>query len=315
MPAFDVDAFIAGINSDKQVTRNSKERLNRILMNAKDNQGTLTFIPCFSKEVSNFYLKIPRVYEYYGDSSILNDGEGWYKLLPIDFYGDLSEEQIELYNEIKGYLDWLQDGEYVDYNEFRVRNYSLMFGICQKLKNTDDKENDKLVDCPCIFTFPSPDPINQLCDAINTRVDNMGGRKDWVNKVFSLDNKGRRGVVQIKFVKAAGAGYDCSVQFFMNNSDEGIIAIDPEYEISDDTFKYFDTVLPTFIGWLYDRDSNSRFNTVIMKELRDQLKLRVKSLKESEGSGEGTKKEETPENKNNLTQGAGGQSTSPRRPF
>lgn len=301
---FDLDAFIAGINQDKQQPKNSKDRLNKVLMNTRNNQGTLTFIPCYSKSAGNFYMKLPRVYEYYGDTSLLDAGEAWYRILPLEFYGDLTESQKELYHEVKGYLDFLNDSEEVDRDEFRVRNYSLFFGICLKLKNTEDKEVEDYKDCPCLFVYPSLNPINQLCDAVNAKIDNMGGNRNWIPRVLSLEPKGRRGVLQVKFTKSAGVGYDGSVLFHMNNSDEGIIAIDPEYEISADTFAKFDDVIPCFLGWNYDSKNSSYFNEVAFKELRDQLKVRVKTMNaEPEDAG-------TVENKNNLNP-----SSAPRKPF
>ena len=47
---FDVDSFIAGINSDSsQKTAQEGGRLRKLMMNSRDNQGTVTFIPIMSK--------------------------------------------------------------------------------------------------------------------------------------------------------------------------------------------------------------------------------------------------------------------------
>jgi hypothetical protein len=294
---FDLDSFIAGINQDKSQPRNSKDRLNRVLMNVRDNQGTLTFVPIYSKSAKNFYIKLSRVYEYYGDTSLLDSGEAWYRILPLECYGQLSPEQIELYHEVKGYLDTLNDNEEVGYDEFRVRNYSLFYGLCQSLKNSEGKYNEDLVNAPCLFVYPSANVVNQLCDSINAKIDVMKGRKDWLAWVLSLSNTGRKGVVQVKFVKADGAGYDCTVAFEFNS--ELNTVIDPEMEISEDIMSKFDDVMPAFLGWLYDNANKQYFNEVGFKELRDQLKLRVKAMTE----GEPEPPVEAYPNMNNLTPG------------
>lgn len=295
--AFNLDDFISGINNDRVQPKNSKDRLNRVLMNVRDNQGTLTFIPCPSKgSRTTFYTKLNRVYEYYGDTSLIDNGEAWYRILPLDAYGDLTEDQKALYQEVKGYLDYLNDNEEVSYDEFRVRNYSLFYGVGLALKNTEGKKNEDIIDAPCLFVYPSANPINQLCDAINNKIDVMNGRKEWIPMVLSTQNSGRKGVVQVKFVKAEGAGYDCTVGFEFNS--ELNTVIDPAYEISDEMLSKFDDVMPCFLGWIYDNQNKKYFNEVAFKELRDQLKLRIKSM-----SGDPTPADagQTYENKNNLT--------------
>lgn len=306
---FDIDSFIAGINQDKVQPKSSKDRLNRVLMNTRDNQGTLTFVPLFSKGAKNFYTKIQRVFEFYGDTSTIENGEGWFRVLPIEFYGDLTQEQLELYSEVKSYLEQINDDELLSYDQFRVRNYSLFYGMCLKLKNTEDKENTDIKDCPCLFVYPSPNPISQLCDAINAKVDLLKGSKTWLTRVLSMENTGRKGVVQVKFIKSDGPGYDCTVNFEMNNTDEGIIAIDPDYEISDETMKLFNDVIPSFLGWNYDRDNKQYFNETVFKELRDQLKIVIKTA----SAEVSTNTESQPENKNDLT--PKDEAPKQRRPF
>lgn len=294
---FDLDSFIAGVNQDRSQQKNPKDRLNRVLMNTRDNQGTLTMIPVRSKSADNFYLKIPRVYEFYGDTSLLQSGEAWYRILPLDWYPNLTSEQIELYNEVKGYLDTLNDNEEVSYDEFRVRNYALFFGICDTLKNTEGKKNDKLPGCPCVFVYPSNVVIDQFGTAINNKIEAMKGKKEWIPMVLSPSNTGRQGVMMISFVKSAGVGYDASVSFEFNSAMN--IVVDPEMVIEDEVMSKFDDTIPTFLGWIYDNKNKSYFNEVAFKELRDQLKLRIKTM-EAGGEQQPADASQTYENKNNL---------------
>lgn len=308
---FDLDAFIAGIQADKSKASSSKDRLNRVLMNTRDNQGTNSFIPIISKTAKNIYLKLPRVFEYYGDTSLLQSGEAWYRVMPLEYYGGLQPDELELYNEVKSYLDFLNDSEECDRDELRVRNYALFTGINLMLKNTEGKVIESIKECPCLFIYPSNSVIDQLGIAINAKCDAMGGKKDWLSYIITPATKGRQGIMQISFVKAAGVGYDSTVNFEMNSAFNQVI--NPEDEISEDTLKLFDDIIPTFLGWIYDNQNKSYFNKVAFKELRDQLKVRVAGIQGS-GSQETPKDaNQTYENKNNL-QGGAPQSEQPTAP-
>lgn len=272
---FDLDAFIAGINQDKSQKKSGKDYLNKVLMNTRDNQGLCTFIPIISKSNKGIYTKIPRVYEFYGDTSLIQAGEGWYRILPLEFYDGLSADDLALYNEVKGMLDELNDNEEVDRDEFRVRNYALFHGICLSMKNSEGKQIDDYKDCPCLFVYPSNSPIDQLSVAINAKCDSLKS-KEWIQYVITPALKGRKGIMQISFTKSAGVGYDASVSFEMNSEFSKII--DPEMEIKQETINLFDNVLPTFLGWIYDSKSKSLFNRTAFIELRNQLVDRISQM-------------------------------------
>ena len=75
--------------------------LNKVSMSSRDNQGTVTFIPFLSHAYNNFYVKIPGVLEMQGKTTLTKSGYGWYKLLPVEYYGQLTEDELMLYNEVK----------------------------------------------------------------------------------------------------------------------------------------------------------------------------------------------------------------------
>lgn len=298
---FDLDALIESINNDKSQSRSGKDYLNKVLMNTRDNQGCNTFIPVIQKKSKNIYTKLPRVYEFYGDTSLIPNGEAWYRIMPLEYYGALSQEDIELYNEVKSYLDVLNDNEDVDRDEFRVRNYALFTGICLNLKNSENKSIDKYKDCPCLFVYPSNSPIDQLGTAINAKCDAMNGKREWLQYVITPASKGRQGVMQITFTKSSGVGYDSAVSFEMNSSFNQVI--DPELEISNETMSLFDDVIPEFLGWIYDNANKSYFNRVAFIELRNQIKDRAIKLMNPSAAPEGPQPEDankTYENKNGV---------------
>lgn len=313
MTTFDLDAFIANVNSDRSQSGSKKDRLNKVLMNTKDNQGINTFIPIISEKANNIYMKLQRVYEYFGTTSLIDNGEAWYRILPLAMYGGLVGEDLDLYNEVKGYLDTLQDYDDVDRDEFRVRNYALFFGINMSLKSmSTNKDIDTYKECPCMFVYPSVNVIDQLGTAINAKCDAMKGQKEWLSYVITPKDSGRQGVMQISYVKSSGVGYDATVNFELNSAFNNII--DPELKISEETMALFNDPIPTFLGWIYDNDNKSYFNKRAFTELRNQLKDRVNSMFEKMKSKGDKGNQPTYENKNNLTPSVPSEASADNKP-
>lgn len=305
---FDLDAFIESVNADKPRGGNHEDYLNKVLMNTKDNQGTLTWIPIMSRTLKSFYLKLDGVREFEAKTTILDKGHGWYRILPLSFYGNLSEEDLDLYNEVIGYYDTLKDNDSCERDELRYRRYTLLFGVCSSMVNTDGNAVEGYDNCACIFVYPSLDPISALGTAINTKITAMKGKKEWIPYVMSPSRTGREGVVMVTYTKSTGVGYDCSVSFETNSALNQVI--DPAYEIPEKYIEFFDDVLPQFLGWIYDRENKSLFNRVAFKELRDQLKIRLKEegLIDDKSNSEGqlpADATKTYENKNNLNDNSG----------
>lgn len=303
---FDLDALIANINADKPRGGDRTKYLNKVLMNTKDNQGTLTWIPIYSSTFKNFYVKLDGVREFEAKTTLIDKGHGWYRILPLSFYGDLSDDELELYNEVISYYDTLKDNDSCDRDELRVRRYTILFGICSKLVNKDGKKIDDYNDCACIFVYPSLDPVTALGTAINTQIAAMGSR-DWVTLVLSPKSTGRQGVILVNYTKSESVGYDCTMTISINNPSLGPAGqlIDPTYEINEDRIKFFDDPIPTFLGWIYNQEEQRYFNPRAFHELRDVLKQRLIEeglMKAEENTDEVQPADSkvTYENKNNL---------------
>lgn len=308
--SFDLDALIANINADKPRGGDRTKYLNKVLMNTKDNQGTLTWIPIYSSTFKNFYVKLEGVREFEAKTTLIDKGHGWYRILPLSFYDDLNEEELELYNEVVSYYDTLKDNDSCDRDELRTRRYTILFGMCSKLVNKDGKGIDDYKDCACIFVYPSLDPVAALGTAINTQVAAMGS-KDWITFILSPNTTGRQGVILVTYTKAEGPGYDCSMSMNINNPSLGPAGqfIDPKYEIDEDKVKFFDDPLPTFLGWIYNQDEHRFFNPRAFKELRDVLKQRLieeglMNAEENTDEMQPADSKVTYENKNNLSDAA-----------
>lgn len=275
---FNIDEFLQGIERDRSKSNDfdPSKSLNMVMMSSESNQGIVTFVPFMSKEYNNFYLKVPGVLEFYSDTTLVNSGEGWYRLLPIEAYGQLTDSELELYSQIKSLYNQIFEYE-VPYTEMRIRTYSLFTGIqTSHVVNSDKSKKDDYDDCACLYVFPSNRVIDAFHTAINSKIDLMKGKRDWLPAILSTNNTGRQGVVQISFVKSTGAGYDANVAFEFNSALQPVV--DPDKVFDDEIISQFNNVWKTFSGWRYDKQNDKMFNLTYMQEFRDNLRKRLNQL-------------------------------------
>lgn len=265
-------------------------------MNAPDNLGTLNFIPVFSKKVGSFYKKFPNVYEFYGNTSLVDSGEAWIKVLSKEDYGELTESQSALYDEVLGLIKTLRNDYELSYEELRRRDYSVFFGIGTSMVTSEGKSNDNFKGQPAIYVYPNLNPITAFATCANAFKVTYAANPQALSYVFNTSNTGKRGTVQLSFTrKTSGQGYDCSMQFNLNSEFNQFA--DPNLVIGEDLLEQFDNIDSKFLGWQCDKNTHSLFNEVLFKELRDGLRLRLK-----EEIGEpSTESTQVYENKNDLT--------------
>jgi len=280
---FNLDNFLAGLENDRSKSNDfdPSKSLNMVMMSSESNQGIVTFVPFMSNEYHNFYLRIPSVLEFYSDTTLTNSGEGWYRLLPIEYYSQLTDSEMDLYAQVKNLYNQVMDYE-PSYTEARIRTYVLLTGVqVSHVVNADKSKKEDLNNCACLYVFPSNRVVDAFNTAIQSKIDIMKGSKTWIPAVLSPSNTGRQGVIQISFVKSAGAGYDASVAFEFNGALQQVV--DPDYVYPDELVALFDNVLKTFSGWRYDKQNDKMFNLTYMQEFRDTLKLKLNQLmKQSE---------------------------------
>jgi len=281
---FDLDAFIAGVAKDCTKEKSTGDRIKKVLMNLKNNQGTVTILPFISKKVGNIYLKLTGVREVFGATSVIDAPDGaWYKILPKKMYGELTEKQSELYDEVAGLYQEVIGYDYFSYDTLRQRTYSLFTGICLSHVNTDNIKLTDNLNEPCLFVFPSNSPIDALNTAISNKSQVLKDRMiTWIQGIITPSNTGRKGALVVTFKKSDSPGYTSSVSFETNNLDEGIVVVDPKQEFTDEVVSKFDDPLRTFLGWNYDYDNESYFNETVFIELRDVLKLYLKEILSSD---------------------------------
>lgn len=294
MNEYNLEAFLEGLEQDKASGRGPSDRINKILMNTKDNQGTIIFVPFLNKKNNNFYMKVSDVKEWKGNTTKLDSGEAWYKILPEEYYGDLSPENQALLSEINGLLDSISEYDVHSYDKLRTRNYSLFYGVLTSHNSTDKGELLDNVDKPCLFIFPSVSPINAMSTSISAKVQALKGRKEWIMGVLNPNPTGREGVLSISFKKASGPGYETTVGFEFNTQYDTVI--DPKHVFEEDMVRFFNDPLRDLLGWQGDGEAGY-FNVEVMKELRSDLKLELKRLS-MEDSNPIRSEEPTYENKN-----------------
>jgi hypothetical protein len=273
-----IDDFLAGLEEDKQQPRSSNG-LEKVLMSARDNQGTVVFAPFQDTYSKKFYLLIPYVKEYKTALPNYNEGkdEVWIKILPKEFYGDLTEAQSALYDEVVGLFDQVDDelGDIPNkWNMIRGRSYSLFQGVITNQLNAQGTKISDRIGKAALLIFPSRQPINELAAAIKNKIAGMNNSKEWIPAIFAPTDKGREGVVTITFTKPDAPGYDCTVGFEFNSPYAKVV--DPQAGFSEEIVNSFGNVLESFLGW--QNGKNGRFNEDNFNELKKVLTVRLNEL-------------------------------------
>ena len=289
-----IDDFLAGLEQDKQTPRQS-EGVEKILMSSRDNQGTIVFAPFMDTKTKKFYQLINGCKEYRTTLSSFRDGadEVWVKILPKDLYGNLTESQSKLYDEVSGLFDQVDEelGDVANkWNMLRYRSYSLFQGVVINHINSEGVKNVDRIGKAALLIFPSRQPINELATSIKNKVAAMNNSKEWIPAIFSPTDKGRDGVITISFVKPDSPGYDCSVGFEFNSSYAKVI--DSTKGFPEEVTSKFGDLIEEFLGW--QNSGGSKFNEANFNELKNIFKVELNRL------NAGTPSNAPVENKNGV---------------
>lgn len=270
-----IDDFLAGLEEDSQKPQRSSS-ITKLLMSSRDNQGTIVFAPFQDTVTKKFYLAVNNVREFRTTMPNYRNGEDevWVKILPKEFYGDLTPQQSALYDEVVGLFDQC-DSDLEDmankWSTIRVRNYSLFQGVLINHINIAGAQLKDSLGKPALFIFPSKQPINELAVAIKNKIAGMNNSKEWIPAVFSPTVTGREGVVTISFTKPDAPGYDCNVGFEFNSAYAKVV--DPVVGFPEDVVKEFGSILELFLGW--QNGDNSLFNEANFKSLKDIFTVEI----------------------------------------
>lgn len=281
-----LDAFLGQLVEDAKVSSEGRpSSYIKLYMNrAAGTLGSMTLLPILAKNLGSFYKKIPGVKEWYGPSSLINNDEGYgfYKILPREFYGDLTPEQEKLYQDVVDKYDeaW-ESGEfgYDGQQVQRIKSYSIFTGIVLGQVNTDEKVIEDNLNKAVLAIYPSVAPVVALQGTISSKQAILKDKlKPWLMNFLTPSLKDRNGVITIKFnSKASGQpGYDSSVSMDLNSEYAKVV---PEgFEISEDQYDAVSDPIKLFLSWMYDWDNQTYFNETAFRELLEAMTISLNEL-------------------------------------
>jgi len=268
----------------------STNRLKKIIMNSPEVVGsTINALPILME--GQLYFKLDAVREFRTYSKYFKDGEQdtWIKLLDKNVYGNLTDEEVELWRKTKDALEELI-GSIDDFYKARFRRYTLMPVFITKFTTAEGADNPDMKGT-AILIFPSHAPIKALNSAITSMSATSGGNQ-WMPLVLSPSLKGREGVLSIKFSRSTNTkGYDCSINVVMNGQWTKVVDSAVDYSEGLDF-----TPIREFLAWQASDDK--LFSKEVIEELYEnatkELEVLASNQSDSEGST-GTEEAKSPE--------------------
>jgi hypothetical protein len=280
MPDF-IEDFLNNLEEDKsKFSEGFGDRIKKLYFSFEDNHGILIFAPFIDKLAHRPYILLQGVKEYKAPCSKYKGGDEatWMRILPKQAYGQLTDEQSKLYDEVVSLWDQVNNeiGESDDaFTQIRVKTYSLFQGIILKQNASNGKAIEDNINKAALLIYPGKSVVNALSSAIESKIATMG-TKEWITAIFSPDANNRDGVISITFNKKTGGGfgYEATVGFEMNSNWTKVI--DPtKFEQAE--IEKLGGVVPTFLGW-QSADDEHPFDSKVFEELSGVLKLKLKSI-------------------------------------
>lgn len=293
-----IDDFLSGLEEDKQKPRVKGDRIQKVLMSSLVNQGTVVFAPWINHDDNKFYKVMTGVREYKTNLSLYRDGKDsvWVRILPKEFYGDLTDAQLELYSEVTGLFDQLDSdmGETASKSQkLRYRSYSLFDGVLINHVNTKKEQLDENIGKAVLLMFPSRGPVNELATAIQAKINSTKGSREWIPAIFSKDDKGREGCMSINFEHPEGViGYKTQVTFEFNTSYSKYV--DPVEGFPEEVTNLLGDPIGSFLGW--ENGEEGYFSTKLFNEMKQILTVAIKT----NGKVPAEATEPAPENRNGV---------------
>lgn len=278
-------------NSQEDGKKKSWDGLRRFYMSGSG--AEITFIPVFNTKDPGFFQEFGSVPTFRGVSSKSNGHSFDFLVLPKEVYGDLNEEEVALHKEVSTLISDLYNLYKTDkkvdaWKEVRYRNFTLFWGVLISARYPNNAPIvNRFENCrgkACLFIFDrgkKGDIIRSMKSEFNSKVlenseggDDEGTSKKFLYNVFDNSLTGRKSSLKISCI-----GSDPKFTF---RDDRNAVPKDLE-NISEETAKYFEDVLPTFLGFNYDRENKRLFNVTIFRELRDHLLSKIEAHKKKSG--------------------------------
>jgi len=273
------DEFLNSLGDDLTLPtyEGDKNRPLKIFMYAPPNQGTVAWIPMMCPVLKRFYLEF-KVLEFRGEN---NDGEATtYRILDnVEHYGKLTEEEMQVYQEVKSLFKKLYDDEWYDQGVLKYRT-NLMFPghlvMHTNKANQEVKEQDGSThkERPAYIIFTGGKVGGTLKTATdNERIlkANSGQDQSWALSLFSPQLTQRRRFLSCKYYLGEGGevGYQSTFSIVTSNADNPILGVEGRDISPEHAAMFEEGMLANFIGWQKGKDG--LFNLDNMKWIRTQF--------------------------------------------
>jgi len=269
--ALDIGAYYGTLEQNYQSgdSTESKVRLQKLWMNAPPNFGTIQSVLYPSGHDRSYITHIDKVRQVrFNNKDINEDGPSWHRILPKEYYTDLSQEDSSLYDEVNSLFSHAADNELVDFTNFKSEySWSFFFAKVVKAYDLKNQENKEI---KCVASFLCYPGYKIKKNKIKDGLDNLtkkgyGPVQNWSNHFFNANEKDRMGVVSITHSLPQSGGYDTNFDFIFDGQQGApglpVIKLIPiDFLVSEDDKKLFSNSLIAFLGKMYDFDNKRIFN-------------------------------------------------------
>jgi hypothetical protein len=258
-----------------------KERLQKLWMGVKSNQGVIQGIPMppFAAEgeepKSEFHQFLRGVYEVklYDDHM---ESERWHRILPKSAYGPLSKEDEELYDYVTRELKYLAEQGYVDWTKLKRKSYGLMYlAIIGHYDVTNQPVADTKSGKIAMVVVPSAKLQGAMSQDIEGNTITAGGDTAWLNYIYmpgDTERKDRQGSITVGCRLNAENKYEIS---YKHNLDTPVMkAVPAGWEMEEGQWELCKGLIPDFLGWQVDKEGNL-FNREMFHKIKTWVRQTI----------------------------------------
>jgi len=276
----------------KPASKDDTPKLKVIALNYGPKYGTIKFLPFLDANYGPVVLIDDdegrmREISIWRDVDSSEDGgwDAWYHVLPLSYYDNLTQDEIDLYNRVVSKFDYARDsggdngaGLY-DYQSLRTKCYGLFYGYALQYFNTENKSQDNFTAGPALIVIPNR-TVGFTLKTDMEKWDSYGSTA-WRNKIYNNNLTGRDGWLEVSLVPRVdgGVGNNLTINHAVANPNmPQANAVGPDLVISDDVLKMFSvSILRSFLGWEAGKDK--LFDAENFKKIEFDLDQKIVAIK------------------------------------
>lgn len=283
--AFDPQKYVEELKAKKASQpveyEDNGPRLNKVWMVAEENRGTLTGVLLPDPTTGQFFTYFDkdtgriREVKYYDDD---RDNWAWGKIMPKEFYGQLTSEQSAKYDQVVSIVDSLMENEtlgdtgylHVKYKSYALYNLKITSHFNTKnevVKNGDVANAGRM----SFIVVPTGMLSLRQREAIEKLSSAAGGDVSWLALVQNSELTGRTAAFELSFKNSStgGFGYDVSAEYRFNGQGP-FNAVPTDFVITQEEADLTkDGHIKSFLGW--QAGENSLFNDAVFDGIMGRL--------------------------------------------